>query len=96
MKISTQRLIDIINEAGFEPRPYSGRGMHGTKCVGIDTDDGLLRTMAELVGECEDTQEARNLIMEVHSDSMGLGAIMYWPGAKLAGDEQGLDYEQDL
>lgn len=37
--MNSERLIELIEEAGYEPREYSGRGMYGKYCVGFTTDD---------------------------------------------------------
>jgi hypothetical protein len=42
-------LIEIIEEAGYTPYSYSGRGMYGDSCVGFTTDDNQLKTAINLV-----------------------------------------------
>jgi hypothetical protein len=42
-------LKDIISEAGYESRSYSGRAMYGKECVGFSTDDDHIRTTVKLL-----------------------------------------------
>ena len=60
------KIIRIIENAGYEPRSYSGRGMYGKYCLGVDLPEisGLVR----LGGVPLPT-----------TDSMGKGIIAYWP-----------------
>ena len=78
MALAHDRLCEIIGEAGYDPEPYSGRGMHGARCVALTTDDGEREAMAALVDSCEDVEEAANLIRTMSSDGMGLGRVLYW------------------
>ena len=83
-------LIDAIENAGFEARSYSGRGMYGRSCVGIDVDRGtspfqLAAMLAnELVDDAASYEDAQTLTRElaklrVCTDQMGLGQIVYFP-----------------
>jgi hypothetical protein len=59
-----EAFVEKIREAGYEPRSYSGRGMFGKVCVGVDLDRN---------------DRGEDLPGGASEDSMGLGYIMYWP-----------------
>lgn len=68
-------LIRALEEAGYEPRSYSGRGMYGKSCVGCELDaDAELWTLA-----CEVSARSDDTPPRPHTDSLGLGLIVYWP-----------------
>lgn len=72
----SKKLIDILRDCAFEPRPYSGRGMMGRECVAIsgDKEDGVtVWNVATLLGN-EDID-----VDEPSVDSLGLGIVIYWP-----------------
>ncbi len=67
-------LAEIAAEAGGTVvRDYSGRGMFGATCVGIDGDN--LAAILEAAG-------ARGLRGAGH-DQLGKGWIVYWPHLQL-------------
>lgn len=74
-KLSAERLIEIIESAGFTARDYSGRGMYGVSCVAVSDDECDL---ASLVEQCEDVTEAANMLRRMSTDSMGRGQVFYW------------------
>lgn len=59
-------LCSTIEEQGGKPRSYSGRGMYGQHCVGVNMD---------YVGQY-------TLPKGFNLDNMGLGVIAYWPHVK--------------
>lgn len=76
-----EKFIEALEDAGYEPKSYSGRGMYGKKCVSVHGDD---------VSEWD---IARNLFNETHDgefdnvpapkqDQMGRGIVLYWPSYK--------------
>lgn len=75
-----QTLIEELHantdQQDFCPQKYSGRGMYGRECLGVVVDNLLtgLQAIAHEAGK-------RGIEMpeDVHSDSMGRGAILYWP-----------------
>lgn len=76
---------DLCDNTGIEVRSYSGRGMYGRKCLGIDTDD-VMGTIADLIEAAVDFHNrpvAYNMLAEAlrssRQDSMGLGVIIYFP-----------------
>lgn len=71
--MNATKLIDAIKAAGLRPRSYSGRGMFGRHCVGVS-----LRSISEADGLP---------LRGSATDSLGLGIILYWPGAKWPEEE---------
>lgn len=68
-------LVEAAENAGVEYRTdYSGRGMYGAECFGIEgkTSD-LVRFLRELDDDMADE------LMDPTTDSMGLDIIFYWP-----------------
>ena len=50
--ISCDKMKQLIEDAGYEYRSYSGRGMFGKSCVGVVLDEGVrpFKFIADLVG----------------------------------------------
>lgn len=60
---------------------YSGRFMYGRTCVGIVIDDRVYETIVAL---CDFLHESgiecvSDMLGTIHSDSMGLSQIIYFP-----------------
>lgn len=73
MKLTFETLCARIKRQGGEPRSYSGRGMYGHRCVGVDMD----------------YEEQYELPRGYSMDSMGMGVIAYWPSVEWKeGDEE--------
>lgn len=68
------KIINLIEAAGYEPRSYSGRGMYGKQCLGVDLPK--IAHLVKLGGVPLPT-----------TDSMGLGIIAYWPNVPPPEDE---------
>lgn len=56
MKVDVAEVVELMEDAGLEPRNYSGRAMYGKQCVALEADRGvsavtpvveLLQTAAE-------------------------------------------------
>ncbi len=67
-------LIGILEDAGYEPYSYSGRGMYGKTCVSVhaDRDSGI--SLWVLAQELVD-----HGLPEPKQDQLGLGMVYYWP-----------------
>ena len=65
-------LIDALEDAGYDPCAYSGRGMYGKECVALRGDNINLWEVARSLPEDLNVPEPR-------TDSMGLGIVIYWP-----------------
>lgn len=63
---------------------YSGRGMFGSTCFGIVTDDSGFALFCASVGSFMDDWD---WVGDVQSDGMGLETIYYWRRVKLVDDE---------
>lgn len=79
-------LKDLIEDAGYEVRSYSGRGMYGKTCLAFSTDDRLGDVVASILDAIAAyTEMDRELALDLasdfrsmKSDSMGLGRIFYF------------------
>jgi hypothetical protein len=74
-------LVALLERSGREPRPYSGRGMYGARCVGVNVDsadDALAIGLALSAEATDDEREALAKLGAPTSDAMGLGVIVYW------------------
>ena len=80
MPLDRERLIEIIETAGYTPAPYSGRGMYGRRCVSftIENETPLSHAFADLVEAAENADEACRILRATMRDSMGLGEVLYW------------------
>lgn len=84
-------LKQIVEDAGYSPRSYSGRGMHGRKClsVNLDRDESELDMMLDIAESIQAYVETEDEGLELEdvtayfkgakSDSMGLGSVIYFP-----------------
>jgi hypothetical protein len=83
----------LLEDAGLTPRSYSGRGMYGKECLGVDTDRSEMRVAAELIRAVIETKEEfddslyelAGILEDTQTDSMGMGIIMYWPNIPFEG-----------
>lgn len=74
-------LIDALENLGYEPRSYSGRGMYGSHCVAVtlDRDTNAFTIGAQLVTEMGEEGGDEVADLDVRQDSMGLGTVLYFP-----------------
>ncbi len=84
-----QALIRLSSSFDMDVRPnYSGRGMFGKTCLGIDTDHSAFVVAVNVVNAIHDMQDIdeneRELLLEevedTRQDNMGLEYIYYWHG----------------
>jgi hypothetical protein len=81
---------DLISDIdGAELRSYSGRGMYGKQCLGIDMDSMADAFRFALMVEDEDLTVA---LSNPCFDSMGLGIIVYFPNVEAP---EGIDDDED-
>lgn len=101
MRVNAKRMLVLVEDAGYEPRGYSGRFMFGLECLGVslERDTTPMAFFADLleqvaaVGELEDQLAELSFMMrETRTDQLGLGTIVYWPEIEFVGRETG---EQD-
>lgn len=89
-------LIRAIEDLNLDPQSYSGRGMYGSKCVGVRlgrnsefTEFGLGVKLALALGEDADDLNPR-------TDSMGLGSIIYFPNVRWPEGRKDSEDEDDI
>lgn len=103
--MEAKKLIQALEQAGYEPRDYSGRGMFGDRCVAVVVERGTseFRLAAEVAielvslhedGEAQDVLEelAR---LDVRGDSMGRDSVIYFPDVAWPAEGEGDDGEGD-
>lgn len=92
MRFDGKRFVELLREAEYSPRSYSGRAMYGRSCVGVEIDGNVsasaigARMALAILAEHDDVFEAESEIERLStalegesSDSLGLGTIVYWP-----------------
>ena len=84
----------LLEDAGLTPRSYSGRGMYGKECLGVNTDMSamavagwLIKALKETVDDESQWDELADILYDTVIDSMGRGIIMYWPSIAFEGEE---------
>ena len=99
MKITVEQVIEAIRDAGLEPREYSGRGMYGKHCLGVDTDRAMVPdAIAVAVNLMENGATAKDVKEwgdNTHYDTMGRGMILYWPALELSEEQVGAFIGED-
>jgi hypothetical protein len=88
MRITAQQVIEAL-EGEFDVRSYSGRGMYGAKCVGVDIDRAgqIMEIAAQLISAGIDVDHVIDLGDQMREDNMGRGIIVYWPALELSAEE---------
>ena len=87
--------LEIIEDAishvdgDGEMYSYSGRGMFGRQCLGIDFDSMSDAFRFALLIEDEDLAV---MLSQPRFDNMGLGIVIYWPNVEAP---EGLDEDED-
>lgn len=79
--MTSKRLIELLKALNIKPRPYSGRGMHGVHCVGVELDSiaSGFSIGAALAMEAESEEREDLADMDPEWDALGLEAILYFP-----------------
>ncbi len=84
-----------VSESG-KLRSYSGRGMYGKQCLGFEYSDfsDAILFIGHAIQAFPDEWEL--MFRRTSQDSMGLGAIMYWPDIQInEKDQDFLDEAED-
>lgn len=81
--MNTQRFIELIEDAGYDARSYTGRG-YRSACVGVELFGHdvfkFAIALSRHVYEDKSEEELRFLgDLVPRTDSMGLGIILYFP-----------------
>lgn len=79
--MDTERFIELIEDAGYRVRSYSGRGMYGRQCVGVELDStaALVSFGRNVALGATQEEQAQLAQMSESVDSLGLGLILYYP-----------------
>lgn len=90
--LTVKEFTQILDYANLDYRTdYSGRGMFGKECIAIDvsqddSEHGIIAQIVQAAAELTNNNETRDtvdntvtLMCQTHTDSMGLGSILYWP-----------------
>lgn len=100
--MDTRKFVEAIREAGFVARSYSGRCMHGAKCVGVEIEEGQsafdlgVKVAAAYIGGDNDGGAEEIFDLRASEDSMGRGGIVYFPRVQWSDDlADGADAEED-
>jgi hypothetical protein len=93
-------LQQVFEELGYETRSYSGRGMFGKSCLGVEisNDDNLFSLGIEVGEFLTEDNVGVNLIPRACTDSLGRGTILYFPDVeyKESEKENEEEYEDEL
>ncbi len=94
-KIEKSALQQLAEDAELDVRSYSGRGMFGRECLGIEGDDvcDIFAALFQAAADTEpDLQEIADALRNCSRDQMGLGAILYFPRVPFCDDSEEEDY----
>jgi len=83
----SRSVLTVLQTLDIEARSYSGRGMYGRSCVGVDCARGdshavvaqIVIGLMSLKDADEEAAEHFTLDGAVATDSMGRGSIVYFP-----------------
>ncbi len=83
----SRSVMTVLSDLGIEARSYSGRGMYGASCIGVDCDhQSPFQVLAQLVIGLTQLADADDEASDhftrdgaVQTDSMGRGSIVYFP-----------------
>lgn len=94
------RFQEILeDDVGLEVRSYSGRGMYGKRCVGVEVPRGglgnfIADVMEAVAGSDVDVGVVADAFRSMAVDSMGMDTIVYFTQVPYASDDEGNE-EQD-
>ena len=74
-------IIEAAEDAGYDTRSYSGRGMYGQYCLGISFDSYGSPTdiVIDILSYDALNDKLAEALKGARTDSMGLGGVIYWP-----------------
>ncbi len=102
--IDANKLIEYIEDAGYEARSYTGRGMGSKECVGITHDESAVKVICDIIhaavnyqddDSLETVQDLCESLRNASEDSMGLSSIVYWPRITWPVDKFVPDVDED-
>ena len=84
--MTAQQFADLIQEAGFDTRSYSGRSMYGKSCLAFECENGQeLGAVAQIVAavaswNSDEMDVVVAAFKRAKTDSMGRsGLVVYFP-----------------
>jgi hypothetical protein len=88
MNDTARMILELLENTSFSEniRSYSGRGMDGALCLGVEIPRNSLFELGYEMARSvyRDTiWSDTSIIPAPHTDSMGYDMIVYWPGAKV-------------
>jgi hypothetical protein len=87
-----QKFIRVLEDAGYEPKSYSGRGMYGKECVSVSGDDEDGNPVTEwdvaLSLWFAIPEDEQIHVPAPRRDQLGRGIVLYWPEYEWPEDEQ--------
>ncbi len=88
MKVTATQVIDALKDTR-DVRDYSGRGMYGAHCVGVDAErpGDIMGISADLIRAGLTADDLESLGDALCTDGMGRGIIVYWPALKLTAEQ---------
>jgi len=86
-------LSEILEDIGYEPYAYSGRGMYGKTCVAVNLEDRSQSVWEIALEVCSRDGDLAYSMGAPSQDSMGLGIVVYWPNLPYEGKSD--DEEED-
>ena len=100
VEITSSWLADLLDDAGYTARAYSGRAMFGAQCVAVEVDAGEVLAvgskLAHAAAEDADAgggdwldvlERVSDLMTRARVDDLGRGKIVYWPDVDWTGEE---------
>lgn len=86
-------LKEACENAGYTVRSYSGRGMYGRSCIGVECENPVkaaFEIAAAMTVDYDDCEEwLSELARDASTDSMGRDAILYFPSVGWVAEESG-------
>jgi len=86
-------VLELLENTSFAEniRSYSGRGMDGALCLGVEIPRNALFELGYEMARSvyrDAIWSDTSIIPAPHTDSMGHDMIVYWPGAKVQETEE--------
>ena len=92
-KPDVKKLIEALEDGGYDPQSYSGRRMFGKRCVSVRSQDVSLWDLAKYLFN-EEYDGTFDSLSEPLQDQLGLGYVLYWPSYEWPKDIE-CDEEED-
>jgi hypothetical protein len=93
MNDTSRMILELLENTSFAEniRSYSGRGMDGALCLGVEIPRNSLFELGYEMARSvyrDVIWSDTSIIPAPHTDSMGHDMIVYWPGAKVQETEE--------